>query len=319
MSARTLRRGAALALRRVPVWSGVVVLNYHRIGDAATAQGDPDLFSATPEGFAAQLDQLARHADIVAPGDVLDTLAARRRGRHVAITFDDGYRDNHADALPALRARGLRAAFFVATGFVDRPRLPWWDELAWMVRHATRDATTPDQEPVAVATAALAARFKAQPGEDAEAFLDEVAETTGAGRAPAGAGSDEWMTWDMVRDLRDAGMEIGGHTVGHPMLSRLPQDAQRAELAGAADRLRDELGTPMRLFAHPFGTPGSWDGRTAAILRELGVSAAFGFSGGYMSGVPDDPYALPRTGVHHSMDTAAVLARLSWPAAFARW
>ncbi len=69
----------------------------------------------------------------------LPRVLAAKRGRYGMITFDDGYRDNHATALPILKREGVTATFFVATGFIDAPRLPWWDEIAWMVRTSRQD------------------------------------------------------------------------------------------------------------------------------------------------------------------------------------
>ncbi|MGB2710613.1 MAG: polysaccharide deacetylase family protein, partial [Conexibacter sp.] len=139
---RTDRAAAALDARwlrallaRLPLWRGVLVLNYHRVGDGSATPWDHTLWSATAEGFDAQLTFLARHAEVVGPDD-LPALAAGRRGRRVLLTFDDGYRDNHEIAYPLLRRHGLQATFFLATGFLDRPHVAWWDEIAWMVRHA---------------------------------------------------------------------------------------------------------------------------------------------------------------------------------------
>ena len=55
------------------------------------------------------------------------------------ITFDDGYVDNYELAFPVLKANDAKGVFFVATGFIDEPRLAWWDEIAWMIRSSTPD------------------------------------------------------------------------------------------------------------------------------------------------------------------------------------
>src|SRR5262249_31538419 len=110
-------RGAAL-LRRAPAWSGVLVLNYHRIGHVATAPFFRDAFSATPADFDRQLAFLARNADVIAADDLPQALRSGR-GRHVMITFDDGYLDNYELAFPLLRQHHLPATFFICTGLLD--------------------------------------------------------------------------------------------------------------------------------------------------------------------------------------------------------
>ena len=132
------------------------------------------------EDFDAQVGFLARNFDVVGPAD---TGTARRRGRQVLITFDDGYRDNHAAALPILRAHGATATFFLATGFLDRSRLAWWDEVAWMVRTSARERDLRRRRgrrarrpgPRRRRSPTLLDRAKALPGADLDGFLDRVA------------------------------------------------------------------------------------------------------------------------------------------------
>lgn len=91
------------------------ILCYHSLDPA----GGPHT-SATPDEFGRHLDWLSARSEVVPLGAVVDRLAAPSDGRPiVAVTFDDGYEDNHAHALPALVDRGLTATFFVTSGFVD--------------------------------------------------------------------------------------------------------------------------------------------------------------------------------------------------------
>jgi peptidoglycan/xylan/chitin deacetylase (PgdA/CDA1 family) len=306
--------GISTAARRLPRWRGVLTLNYHRVGDATGQPWDRTLWSATAEAFDAQLGVLAREAEVIAPDDVEAALRSGRRGRRVLITFDDGYRDNYEVAFPLLRRHGLPATFFLATGFLDRPHVAWWDELAWMVRRDGGDAAGHDAQ-----IAQLCERYKSLPADQAAALLDEVAERTGAGRCPAAEAAKLWMTWDHARELRDAGMRIGGHTVTHPLLSRVPAERQREEIAGCAQRLQDELGAPMRWFAYPVGSRNAFTPATQQILADHDVELAFSFYGGW--GRFDHWQALdvPRVHVGPNYSSQLVFAALLAPRAFARW
>jgi hypothetical protein len=183
----------------------VLALNYHRIGDPRLSPFEPDVFSATAEGFREQVEFLARNFDVVRPEDV--SAAAAPRGRRLLITFDDGYRDNYELAYPALRANGVPATFFVTTGFLGRARVSWWDEIAWMVDASTRPALDPgvffgarlslDPERRVDTRREVVRVFKRLPGARTEEFLDFVADATGSGRCPTGEARDLWMTWDM--------------------------------------------------------------------------------------------------------------------------
>jgi peptidoglycan/xylan/chitin deacetylase (PgdA/CDA1 family) len=304
---RIPRRGRTLLERR---WNGVLILNYHRVGDASAHDGDHAMWSATAEAFDQQLAVIARHADVIGPEDLEGVLDSR--GRAVMLTFDDGYRDNFEIAYPLLRAHGLTATFFLTTGFIDEPRPAWWDELAWMVRHGTN----PPADPTPVIRQ-LTERYKALPASETAAFLRRVADETGAGPAPAGLGAEDWMTWDMARELRDAGMAVGGHTADHPILARLSPQDQEDEIRRCARRLRDELGEPMRWFAYPVGSRDAFTPDTARILREYGTRAAFSFYGGHQPAGRWNPMDVPRVHVGPSLDAPMLRAMLSVPRLFA--
>ncbi len=292
----------------------MLTLNYHRVGDATGQPWDRTLWSATAEAFDAQLAVLARDAEVIAPDDVSAALRSGRRGRRVMITFDDGYRDNREIAFPLLRRHGLPATFFLATGFLDRPHVAWWDELAWMVRRGGGD---PDAHDARIRE--LCERYKSLPAEQAGALLDEVAERTGAGRCPAGEADGLWMTWDHARELRDGGMRIGGHTVSHPLLSRVSVERQEEEIAGCARRLERELGAPMAWFAYPVGSRDAFTPETQRILAAHGVELAFSFYGGFGRFAAWDPLDVPRVHVGPHYSPALLFAALVAPRLFARW
>jgi peptidoglycan/xylan/chitin deacetylase (PgdA/CDA1 family) len=301
-AARALAAGSlGRLLKRLGAWRGVLVMNHHRIGDPDASPFDRTLWSSTAESFDGQVRFLSRNADVIVPDELDDALRAGR-GRHVMLTFDDGYRDNHEIAYPILRSHGVRACFFVATGFLDSGRPAWWDEIAWMVRDGRARTFTE--------------HYKQLPGHETEAYLDHLAEITGTGRYP---GAGEWMTWDMVREMRDGGMTIGGHTVTHPVLSRVSKERQQEEVADCAKRLEQELGEPMRFFSYPNGTTWSFDGHTRAALEDQRVELAFSFYGGFLKpGGAYDRLDVPRCAVYGHWSPRDFAGATALPQAFAR-
>jgi peptidoglycan/xylan/chitin deacetylase (PgdA/CDA1 family) len=306
-------------------WSGVVCLNYHRIGDGSQSPFDRELWSASAEAFDEQVRFLTAHFDVVTPDDLPD-LAPTPRGRFVLITFDDGYRDNYELAFPILRAHGVAASFFVATGYVDRPRLSWWDDIARMVRESPRaglEAGTWLPGPIPFddpgrdeAVAALLCVCKALPSDAIGAYLDYLADATGTTRRGDRPADGLWMTWDMLREMRAAGMVIGGHTVNHPVLARLPPEAQCEEISGCAQRLADELGEPMRYFSYPVGQQDSFDCHSQECLRRIGVRFAFSYYGGYQRFDEWDALDVRRIPIERYMDLEWVGATVTLPALF---
>jgi peptidoglycan/xylan/chitin deacetylase (PgdA/CDA1 family) len=303
------RCGIGAVLARVPTWRGVLVLGYHRIGRPGHGVHDERLWSASEEEFDRQLRFLSRHVEVVS-GDELPAALEQRRGRHVALTFDDGYRDNYEVAYPLLRAHGLPATFFVATGFLDRPHVAWWDEIAWMARGSPRSGLA--------SVEALLDIYRGLPEERTEPFLDWLATASGAGRADPLAACSTWMTWDMVREMRRGGMAFGAHTVDHPVLARGPIERQRREIEESAARLHDELGEATTMLSYPIGGRDAFDERTRACVREAGITHAFSFYGGHQGPSGLDRLDIPRAYVSPTLSDARFRATIAVPRVFSR-
>ncbi len=317
--------GLGALVRRVGAWRGLLVLNYHQVANREQDLVDPSLWSATQEQLDDQLRFLTRHLEVVGP-EALPSGPARRA--QVLLTFDDGYRDNHDLALPVLRAHGVPAVFFIASGFLDQPTLPWWGELHWMLaateqvslrlsRWLDPGAPLPLDGSRSVLEA-LRATYESIAPADKEAFLDDLAVALDVPR-PRDRGADVWMSWDMVRALRDAGMTIGGHTAHHPRLADLAVDDQDREVNEGLRRLEAELGERPTLFSYPYGGRDAFDARTVGVLRDADIRFAFSYYGGYNAAGSWDPYDLKRVSATATATRARRRATVTLPRQFALW
>jgi peptidoglycan/xylan/chitin deacetylase (PgdA/CDA1 family) len=309
--------GIGRALAAMLPRRGVLVLNYHRIGDGTASPYDRELWSATVDAFDAQVGFLSRQCDVISPGD-LDAALAARSGRHVLITFDDGYLDNYQLAFPVLRRHGVPATFFIATGFIDRPSIPWWDEIAWLLRNTARTRLPLAPwfgKPLDVghrrtpAIRKVLAKYKSLPADDAARLLAGLREAAGVAHPEDAPG--HWMDWSMIREMADAGMTIGGHTVHHPVLSRLTQARQRDEIEGCAARILAETGRRMEYFAYPVGNRWAFNDDTLACLEAAGVRRAFSYYGGYAT-LASPRFDVPRVAIedHVGIHEFKAMARL---------
>jgi peptidoglycan/xylan/chitin deacetylase (PgdA/CDA1 family) len=306
------RSGALRAMEAMPGRDRLIVFNYHRIGDDHDSPYDPGLWSARPDAFEAQVRFLKQHFDLVVP-EQLDDVAAQASGRFAMITFDDGYRDNHTVAFPILRAEKAPAVFFVATGYIDAPTVPWWDEISWMLHRSP--AASLDLRPYvqdildcapghrARALTKLLSAYKALPQERTTDYLEAIASATGAGRHPRGGGETFWMNWDMLREMSAAGMSIGGHTVTHPVLARMDKASQQREIGICIERIKSEIGKPVRSFSYPVGARTCFNQDTRDCLAAMGVDFAFTYYGGYSRPARWDPYDIPRVAIEPYVDS----------------
>lgn len=318
--------GLSLLLRHVNRSPGVLALAYHRIARPGGNLFDRDVCSVTPEDFDEQVALLKESFTIIGPGELAEVVR-RRTPRCAMITFDDGYRDNYELACPILRSHGVGATFFIATGFIDRPRASWWDEIAWMVRNSPREslpaspwwpAAIAYDEPLRLhAVRRVLCAYKLLPPAQNEPFLEFLAGATGAGRCPADRAAGQWMTWDMIRSMRDDGMWIGGHTVDHPILARLGAEEQWQQIAGCARRIEQELGQPMRWFAYPRGKEDAFDNNTREALRRQGVEFAFSYYGGFSRFDSFDAYDIRRSAIELDVLRPQFQAMVALPQVFA--
>jgi peptidoglycan/xylan/chitin deacetylase (PgdA/CDA1 family) len=308
-------------------WSGVLALNYHRIGDGNISEFDRALWSASTEAFDIQVGWLKKNFDVVSPSDLAD-IFKKRNGRYVLITFDDGYRDNYSAAFQILKHHRVPATFFVTTGFIDQPRVPWWDEIAWMVRASRQTSislpdwhprplviTEPDREKV---IHTLLRTYKSIPTACTGDYLEALGDALGIERCALSAADELWMSWDMLREMQSAGMTVGGHTVTHPILARMPREAQQTEIQGCARRLAEELTEPMRYFSYPVGGKTSFNTDTRECLKDHNVQFAFSYYGGYQSFDNWDEFDIRRLSVESDMPHHLVRARITFPQLFGK-
>lgn len=96
------------------------------------------------------------------------------------------------------------------------------------------------------------------------------------------------MTADEVRELHAAGVEIGGHTVTHPDLTKLGFDEARAEVREGCDVLEEVIGAPVDVFAYPFGFA------TAETIRATGAAGIRAACRVAAEGSFSEPLNLPR-------------------------
>lgn len=200
--------------------------------------------------------------------------------RAACITFDDGYADNFTIALPILRKYNLSATFFVATGFLDGGRM-WNDSIIESIR--TCSTQTLDLTPLGLgkfsinnisekkdAIASVISKIKYLPHPERSVITNQVVDL-----AQAQPPNDLMMTSDQVRLMSKAGMQIGAHTVSHPILARIDAHQARQEISENKIFLEQLLGEKVGLFAYPNGKPGTdYLSEHVSMVAELGFNAA---------------------------------------------
>jgi len=300
----------ALAVSRAPSWlpaapdaSGFVVTLHHVRPATRDAFQPNTLLSITPEfldGFLAHFSskgwRFVSVEEITAPGPA--------DPQRIAVTLDDGYRNNLKHALPVFRRHKAPFTIFVCPGFSDRTSELWWEALERMLA-ANTSFEAPDGKALSIKT----------PDAKLKAFalwrrwLTEVAgETTQ--RVVVRALAEKYrldlkalatelvMNWNEVRKIAaDPLCTIGAHTMTHPALARLARDDALREIAESIGTIAAELGKRPTSLAFPYGYPAAAGPREAELAAAAGLTASFTTQPGYIPA--DGPrHGLPRVSIN---------------------
>ena len=309
----------------------LTVLCYHRILErGADFLFDDDLVSASPAQFASELRFIARHYQVINFKMLREHL--ERDGkfppRALIITFDDGYIDNYEVAYPLLEKHGLTAVMFVTAGYMGVRKLFWWDRLAYVAKTAKRPAAS-IEEPIRLAvdldsfTARQdAARHlihtaKTLSERDKETFIRRLAERFEVEIDERAFATT--MGWNDLRTMSAAGIEIGAHSVSHPIFSNVDSGLLAREVSESKALIEKELGLEVISFGSPGRgrIPADAKARFEKTLRGLIAESGYAFSTMYHWGLvyesEFDPYGIRRIGIERYDTPPVFRAKLAYP------
>jgi len=306
------RSGVLRLLESAPFGNSLVVLNYHRVIEPAECPYDRAVISATPDQFFEQVSYLQSRFRLMSLPGLIAHLEGRERlrGSHLMITFDDGYFDNYRYAFPVLRAAGVPAVFFPPTSYIGTTTVPWWDQIANLLRRSVHRKIRLDypeervfdlgDDTLEETIRTVLRLFKSPAVRDTDRFLEMLERECGVERETA-ADPPLFIGWDQAREMADQGMSIGSHSHSHGILSKMTLEEQREELRVSRERLEEELDREVTALAIPVGGRDCFNRDTETALRETGYRAAFSFYDGVNRMDAIQRYDIRRTGVERDM------------------
>lgn len=322
-----------LQLRKLTPVPTVSIITYHHVANHdPTYPYDPDVADATPAQFRWQMEALARHCTPIGIDELLRAIDGAPLPKNpVMVTFDDGYLSCHDVALPILRAVGIRATFFIATSYVADRRLYWWERVALIVAQGTKQGTITYPQTFEVSPRDPRTRkrindlIKDAKQLDVDRFLDGVATALGVPwnrEIEAEYAAGLIMTWDQVRALSRAGMDIESHSRSHRVLQTLDEAGLESEIAGSRADLEAQLGRTVRAIAYPVGRRlGQGTERIRAKIVEAGYRIGLSNASGVNRILPKslrsmsklDPLDIRRLSLDRSMSDAMFLTQIALP------
>jgi len=273
------------------------ILIFHRVHAAPDPlfPGEPDAAS-----FAQLMAHVASRFRVLPLGSAVRALrAGTLPSRALCITFDDGYADNLTVAAPILQQHGMRATVFIAAGYLDG---------GWMFNDVVIEALRATQKQELDLSSRNLGRHALHSGEDRRRAVDAILprikylpsrERDAIARqilrdADVTLPTSPMLTSEMVRSLDASGLDVGAHTVTHPILARLDDRDAKDEIVQSKEELSRLTGHDVALFAYPNGVPGTdYAAAHVQMVRDAGFAAAVTTSPGAATPA-SDPFELPR-------------------------
>lgn len=272
----------ALQICRDRLLGDLRVIAYHRVCDIDELN-DRDLVSASVAEFDWQMAHIARHyhAMTFAALDACLRGDGKLPANAVIVTFDDGFRDNYVNAFPILRRHGVPATFFISSGYIGRRETFWFNLVARIINAnpgarlalPVGEFTIPEARDARAELALdVLDRIKLVPNEQRLEIVDALRRDFDAG--------DECdplalpMSWDEVREMADNGMEIGSHTVSHPILTQISAAQLHDEIHDSRREIEARIGRAIHSISYPEGLDYAYDGAVVEAVRAAGYSFA---------------------------------------------
>jgi peptidoglycan/xylan/chitin deacetylase (PgdA/CDA1 family) len=296
-----------------------IILKYHRTSASnGGMMSSSDSFEfergVSARHLEAQARLIARYRRPIGMDELTDALRSGKSlpEKAVALTFDDGYIDNYEVAFPILRQHMIPATFYVCPGLIDSNRGFWWDEIYSCFRKTEKVAinaselaahgmifqnlkevlptrTVAERESAAQRVIVMAKRM---PAHSIRKFIADLADVLQVSGKPS-CSAARLMGWSHIKEMADGGMDIGSHTMTHPMMSQISERELRQEVQDSRKRLQDALGRAINGFVYPSG---DYHAMAREVVKEAGHWYACTSESGLVRPT-SDPYLLRRVNI----------------------
>jgi len=246
-----------------------------------------------------QLEYLRRYFHVVPLTRLVEQLRSGEplENHTVAVTIDDGRRNCYESFFPLLKQFGMPATLFVVSSFIHRADWLWTDKVLWL-----SEQPFPNSELAPDRIDGLFETLNQMRPELRNASIESIAVEMGVSVPKEPPPKYAPCSWSELREMADSGLvEIGSHTVNHPILASLTDQESWQELDLSRAQIEERLGRKVSCFCFPNGKASDYRPSHLRQVRDAGYAGAVVARFGMASrGV--NPYELPRIGVSGRSD-----------------
>jgi peptidoglycan/xylan/chitin deacetylase (PgdA/CDA1 family) len=297
----------------------LIVFMYHMVVPQTPRLPDWCMVDAT--SFEQHQKYLKRHYRLLPLAQaVTECLRGDQKKPTAAITFDDGYQNNHDIACPILKALNIPATIFLTTSLIDTDETDWFGRLYTALLQSKQQEIACNGRQLEIQTwqgkttalKKLQAELKTFHGTSFQKKWNEIIQHLGGNTSGSVHSDSPFRMLDTrsIRTMQHSGIiSFGAHTHTHPILSQLPENDQQREIKTSINIVERITGSPCRLFAYPNGRQQDFSPATIALLRESNIQYAFTTIARYNTR-STQPFSICRVGVgqHWSMTRFRIAA-----------
>jgi peptidoglycan/xylan/chitin deacetylase (PgdA/CDA1 family) len=266
------------------------ILMYHNFSGPGSLEAE----ALNVEGIRRQFTYLRRHFRVVSLPQMAERLAAGRElhPKMAALTIDDGRRNCYEFLFPLLKELGLPATFFVVSSFIDGEAWIWTDKVLWL-----SEQVKPPEELLSSKLDGVFRSLNRMRPEERNARIEAMARSVGITIPKIVPLKYAPCSWGELSEMAASGLvEIGSHTVTHPILSSITDEESWTEITRSRAQIEERIGKEVKCFCYPNGMPGDFRPSQVQQVRQAGYACAVVAQSGL---VQDgcDPYEMPRLGM----------------------
>lgn len=242
---------------------------------------------------------LHRNFQVVPLSHIVEQVQSRKRldlGL-VALTIDDGRRNCYEILFPLLKEFSLPATFFVVSSFIRGEDWIWTDKVQWLSEQPYRSDELAHEN-----IDAFFRMLNQMPPEARNRRIEGLATSMNVVIPKHAPPKYAPCSWNELREMADSGLvEIGSHTVTHPILASMNDEESWQELTLSRVQIEQGIGRKVHSFCFPNGKPGDYRSSQVCMLKDAGYGSGVVTRFGMVS-PKDDVFELPRIGIAGGTD-----------------
>jgi len=262
------------------------ILLYHGVSSYVNYKGIENFSKKhiSKNSFYQQMKYIKKNCNIISINDLQKYKKEKKIPKNsVLVTFDDGFENNYKVALPILKKLRIPAIFYVSSGMIGKKKLFWVDEIEDIINRCQKDfitVTLDNQKKFGLTTniskikaVRIIKKFcKNATIIEKDKIIQNLSREAKVNPSYKFSKNYRVMSWSQVKTISTNSLfEVGGHSLDHNILSRLPITKMRINIKKSIKILETKLKKKIIHYSYPEGQPSDYNNNVKIFLKSLGI------------------------------------------------